>query len=69
MFLANQCQGFIKTYLRAPPKLLLRKWGKKLKLNPDEIQEVDSQLTIRHQLGKRDRRKSCQNVFKNVVLF
>lgn len=51
--LRKKCKNHFDNNLRLPSKNLVVKWGKKLKLTTEEILQVNDQLNLRHQLGKR----------------
>lgn len=48
----KKCNNFVKDNFRAPPRALVFKWGKKLKLDFKTIKEINDNLLIRHRLGK-----------------
>jgi hypothetical protein len=50
-YLLTKCQQYVQQNLRAPSKLLVTRWGKQLKMLPKEIEQVNEQLQLRHQLG------------------
>jgi hypothetical protein len=52
IFTEKKCKDYIKNNLRAPSITLVKKWGKQLKLSDEDIKNVNSNLLIRHQLGK-----------------
>jgi len=54
LFIAEKkCYNFIKNNLRAPPIPLVKKWGTKMGLSPQETASVNDRLLIRHQLGTK----------------
>lgn len=48
----KRCQAYIRDNLRAPPWSTVQKWGNKMGLSSADIDTVNSNLLIRHQLGK-----------------
>jgi hypothetical protein len=51
LYLEKKCQVYIQNNLRAPPIALVKKWGKQLKFSAEEIQNVNENIQLRHQLG------------------
>lgn len=49
--LEKRCIEFIRQNLRAPPISLVQQWGRKLKLPPRDIQDINSRIILRGQLG------------------
>jgi len=54
-FPEKKCQAYIKEHLRAPPSVLIKKWGKQLKIPAADVTQLDQQLLIRYKLGKEGR--------------
>lgn len=50
--LEKRCLQYIKDNIRAPSLSIIKRWGQKLKVPANEINDVSQQLKIRHQLGK-----------------
>jgi len=59
--LQQKCAQFVEQNLRAPPLSLVHNWGKKLKLSSQQIEKVNKNMLIRHQLGK--------NLIKKMYFF
>jgi hypothetical protein len=53
LFPAQKCREYTQQRLRAPPFSLVQQWGKKLKLNAQDIQTVSDSLPLRHALGEK----------------
>jgi hypothetical protein len=49
--LEKQCLSYIRDNLKAPPKSLVIRWGKKLGLKFDDIQHINDRLHLRAHLG------------------
>jgi len=67
LFIAEKkCYNFIKNNLRAPPIPLVKKWGTKMGLSPQETASVNDRLLIRHQLGTKKKHYFPPSLLKSI---